>query len=87
MWLWRKLQYLTPRDSGCSPQERCGGNRARHVLKADNAWLPFEENKLMHFENEASVLDFRSGICLLFRGQTMRSRHSLWVIFLICKEK
>lgn len=41
----------------------------------------------MHFENEASVLDFRSGICLLFRGQNMRSHHSLWVIFLICKEK
>lgn len=35
------------------------------MLKVDNAWLHKEENKLMHFENEASVLDFRSGICLL----------------------
>lgn len=88
MWLWRKLQYLTPQDcSGCMLQESCGRNRGCHVLKVDNAWLPYEENKLMHFENEASVLDFRSGICLLFRGQNMRSHHSLWVIFLICKEK
>lgn len=47
------------------------------MLKVENAWLPYEENKLMHIENEASVLDFRSGICLLFRGQNMRSHRSL----------
>lgn len=58
-----------------------------NVLKVYNAWLPYEENKVMHFENEASVLDFRSDICILFRGQNVRSHHSLWVIFLICKEK
>lgn len=42
----------------------------------------------MHFESEASVLDSRrSDICILFRGQKMRSHCSLWVISLICKEK
>lgn len=42
----------------------------------------------MHFESEASVLDSRrSGICIHFSGQKMRIHCSLWVIFLICKEK
>lgn len=27
------------------------------VLKGYNVWLPYEENKMMHFESEASVLD------------------------------
>lgn len=39
-------------------------------------------------ESEASVLDSRrSDICILFRGHKMRNRCSLWIIFLICKEK
>lgn len=59
-----------------------------HVLKVYDAWLPYEENKAMQFENEASMLDSkRSDICILFRGQKIRSHHSLWVIFLNCKEK
>lgn len=42
----------------------------------------------MRFESEASVLDSRSSdIYILFRGQKMRSHCSLWVIFLVCKEK
>lgn len=59
-----------------------------HVLKVFNAWLPYKENKAMHFENEASVLySRRSHICILFRGQKMRRLHSLWFIFLSGKEK
>lgn len=60
---------------------------ARHVLEVHAAWLPPKENKVMRLENEASVLDFRSGICILFRGQNVRSHHSFGVIFLICTEK
>lgn len=42
----------------------------------------------MHFENGASVLDSRRiDICVLFRGQKMRSHASLCIIFLLCKEK
>lgn len=60
----------------------------RHVLKVYDAWLPYEENKANQLENEASMLDSkRSDICILFRGQKIRSHHSLWVVFLNCKEK
>lgn len=59
-----------------------------HVLKVYDAWLPYEENEAMQLENEASILDSkRSDICVLFRGQKIRSHHSLWAIFLNCKEK
>lgn len=35
------------------------------MLKVDSAWLPYENNKVMHFENEASVLvSRRSDICI-----------------------
>lgn len=59
-----------------------------HVLKVYNVWLPYEENKMMHFESEASVLDSRrSGICIHFSGQKMRIHCSLWVISWSVKKK
>uniref|UniRef100_F7FEI1 Iron-sulfur cluster assembly 1 homolog, mitochondrial n=1 Tax=Macaca mulatta TaxID=9544 RepID=F7FEI1_MACMU len=46
-------------------------NRVTHML----------ENKVIHLENEASVLDSRrNDICILYRGQKVRSHHSLWII-------
>lgn len=54
-----------------------------HVLNVYNAWLPYEENKVMHFENEASMIDYRrTDICILFRGEKIRGHHSFGVIFL-----
>lgn len=45
-----------------------------HMLKVYNLWLHLRENKLIHFENEASVLDSRRGdVCILFRVQNMKS--------------
>ena len=58
-------------------------SRDCHVLEVHNAGLPCEANKAVPFENDAGVLDFRSDICTLFRGQNVRNHHSLWVIFLI----
>lgn len=43
------------------------------------------DRKVMPFENE--VLDFRSDICNLFRGQNVRRHHSFGVIFCSGKKK
>lgn len=37
--------------------------------KVYSVWLPYEDNKVTHFENEASVLDSRSDLCICFGGQ------------------
>lgn len=49
-----------------------------HVLWVCNVWLPRGENKAMHFEDEAILLDRgRSGSCVLCRKQNPKHRRSL----------
>uniref|UniRef100_A0A5F8ALR4 Iron-sulfur cluster assembly 1 homolog, mitochondrial n=1 Tax=Macaca mulatta TaxID=9544 RepID=A0A5F8ALR4_MACMU len=77
------LEYTKTKGDSDEEVIQDGSRKARGSLVAHcrNRVTHMLENKVIHLENEASVLDSRrNDICILYRGQKVRSHHSLWII-------